>query len=62
MSSSLDPAKLIANLDPDAIRSRLADLDAEESALRVLLRAALARRRGRDKPADDGRSGVSNEQ
>ena len=35
-----DPAKLVRDLDPQTILSRLAELDAERAALRVLLRAA----------------------
>jgi hypothetical protein len=37
------PADLIDRLDPDAIRAELDDLDRRASALRILLRAALAR-------------------
>lgn len=62
MTTSNDPTELIASLDPEAIRSRLAELNAEESALRVLLRAALARRRDQDKRADDREREASNEQ
>lgn len=36
-----DPVALVRRLDPAAIRRRLADLDNERAALRVLLRAAL---------------------
>ena len=35
-----DPAKLVRDLDPQTILNRLAELDSERSALRVLLRAA----------------------
>lgn len=35
-----DPAKLIRGLDPQTILSRIAELDSERAALRVLLRAA----------------------
>jgi hypothetical protein len=46
-----DPSQFVASLDPDAIRRRLDELSREQSALRVLLRAALARRpRGQTKP------------
>jgi hypothetical protein len=38
-----DPLSFVKTLDPDAIASRLAELDAEASALRVLLRSARAR-------------------
>jgi hypothetical protein len=40
-----DPVSLIERIDPDAIRERLADLDRQTRALRVLLRSALARQR-----------------
>lgn len=40
-----DPAELIESLDPDAIRERLMRLHRQDKALRVLLRAAIARRR-----------------
>jgi hypothetical protein len=42
-----DPATLVENLDPDKIREQLAELDRQSAALRVLLRSALARQRGR---------------
>lgn len=45
MPTQTDPTQVVASLDPDAIRKRLAELNAEESALRVLLRAAIARSR-----------------
>ena len=41
-----DPVSLIDTLDPDAIAARLEELVREQDALRVLLRAARARRRG----------------
>ena len=44
---STDPAAIVDALDPEAIRAQLADLDRRADALRVLLRAALARRRPR---------------
>jgi hypothetical protein len=40
-----DPAALIENLDAEAIRDRLAELDRQTRALRVLLRSAVARQR-----------------
>jgi hypothetical protein len=40
-----DPAAIIDQLDPAAIRTRLDDLKRQRSAWLVLLRAALARRR-----------------
>jgi hypothetical protein len=61
MTISNDPTELIASLDPEAIRFRLAELNAGESALRVLLCAALARTRRRDKRADERKREVSDE-
>ena len=43
--ASADPISLIESLDPSELRSRLELLDRQQSALRVLLRAALARQR-----------------
>jgi hypothetical protein len=43
----MDATRIIEQLDPDAIRQRLANLAGEEAALRSLLRAALARQRAR---------------
>jgi hypothetical protein len=40
-----DAASLIEQLDTQAIRDRLAELDRQSRALRVLLRSALARQR-----------------
>jgi hypothetical protein len=40
-----DPAALIESLNPQTIRERLAELDRQVRALRVLLRSALARQR-----------------
>jgi hypothetical protein len=40
-----DPAALIESLNPQTIRERLAELDCQARALRVLLRSALARQR-----------------
>jgi hypothetical protein len=40
-----DPVGLVDQLEPDLIRDRLADLDRQSRALRVLLRAAIARER-----------------
>ncbi|MHB1038398.1 MAG: hypothetical protein ACYC35_28325 [Pirellulales bacterium] len=37
--------KLIAQLSPDALRERIAELDREQRALRVLLRSATQRQR-----------------
>jgi hypothetical protein len=45
--SITDPATLVSGLRADDIRSRLAELEGEERALRVLLRAAAARERCR---------------
>jgi hypothetical protein len=47
-----DPVELVRSLDAGAIRQRLDDLDRERSALLVLLRAALRRRK--DSPAAAG--------
>jgi hypothetical protein len=38
-----DPVSVLKALNAEAIRARLAELDAEASALRVLLRSARAR-------------------
>ena len=46
-----DPIELVRTLDPDAIRDRLESLDDEREALRVLLRAAM-RKRKKSVPAD----------
>jgi hypothetical protein len=43
------PAELVRSLDPKAIRQRLTELSSEESALRVLLRSAVARQRARER-------------
>jgi hypothetical protein len=43
------PLDLVEQLDPDKIRQQLTDLDRQSRALRVLLRAALARRRGQQR-------------
>jgi hypothetical protein len=40
-----DPLAVVEALDPEAIRTELADLHRREAALRVLLRAAVARQR-----------------
>lgn len=40
-----DPAAMIEALDPETIRDHLIELDRQSRALRVLLRAAIARRR-----------------
>jgi hypothetical protein len=45
-----DPVALVDQLEPDAIRTRLAELDRQSRALRVLLRAAVARERRRQAP------------
>jgi hypothetical protein len=42
---SHDPTALLDALDPEALRDRLHALEREARALRVLLRAALARQR-----------------
>jgi hypothetical protein len=50
-----DPIQLLNSIDPEQITLRLSELEAERESLRVLLRAALARRRQR--PKDDGTAG-----
>jgi hypothetical protein len=40
-----NPAALIETLEPDQIRYQIAELDRQQRALRVLLRAAVARER-----------------
>jgi hypothetical protein len=45
MTAITDPVAMIDQLEPDAIRQRIADLDRQSRALRVLLRAAIARER-----------------
>lgn len=52
VESMSDPKSIIESLDISAIRERLEELAAEESALRVLLRAATARARSK---ARDGK-------
>jgi hypothetical protein len=44
-TTTIDPVALVDGLEPDAIRSRIAELDRQSRALRVLLRAAVARER-----------------
>jgi hypothetical protein len=51
-----DPTALVESLDAEAIRARLADLDRQARALRVLLRAARARQRDRG-PTDNSTGG-----
>jgi hypothetical protein len=46
-----DPVRLLDQLDPDALRGRLDQIDRERRALLVLLRAAL--RMGRPHPTAD---------
>jgi hypothetical protein len=57
---STDPASLVRQLDADAIRGRLEELDRERKALLVLLRAALRARRDTARPSTMG-EGRSNE-
>ena len=59
--SNIDPATIIATLDSATIRARLERLAEEERALRVFLRAALARERYR-RPATQTKRGRRNEQ
>jgi hypothetical protein len=44
-----DPVALLATITTEDIRVRLDQLDAEQRALRVLLRSAIARERARDR-------------
>ena len=52
--SNIDPISLIETLDSATIRARLERLAEEERALRVFLRAAIARERYR-RPVPTGR-------
>ena len=45
MDAINDPVALVDSLQPDAIRGRLAELERQSRALRVLLRSAVARER-----------------
>jgi hypothetical protein len=45
-----DAVALIEALDPDELRAELRELDKRSRALRVLLRAAVARERRRERP------------
>jgi hypothetical protein len=49
--STADLTTLVDDLDPDAIQAKLEDLGRQAKALRVLLRAARARSRARDRKA-----------
>jgi hypothetical protein len=44
-----DAVALVDDLDPERIRAELDELSRRESALRVLLRAAVARQRGKQR-------------
>lgn len=50
MPDTIDPATLVESLDPETIRARLVALHDQQKALRVLLRAANARRRSETAP------------
>jgi hypothetical protein len=58
MATSPTPHELVESLDPDAIRLRLEELEKERDALRVLMRAALAR--GRRQPPATRKEEVPN--
>ena len=45
MDMNADPVAMVDQLEPDVIRARLVELDRQSRALRVLLRAAVARER-----------------
>jgi hypothetical protein len=55
MSTTTDPVELLRSLDADALQARLERLQAEADALRVLLRSARARERGRQGRPQDTR-------
>ncbi len=44
-----DPVAIVDSLEPDDLRERIAGLDRRSRALRVLLRAVVARERARDR-------------
>jgi hypothetical protein len=45
-----DPANVLEVLVPDQLRERLKVLDRQQRAVRILLRAAIAREKNQDKP------------
>lgn len=51
MDKTLSATELLSRLSPDDIRRRLSELDAEQRALKTLLRAAVRAQCGRQKPA-----------
>jgi len=53
MTNPTDPKELVASLDPEVVRRRLDEIEAEESELRVLIRAAIARGRQRGMPLEE---------
>ena len=55
-ATTIDPVALVDGLEPDAIRWRIAELDRQSRALRVLLRAAVARERNKQHPQAAGQS------
>jgi hypothetical protein len=46
-----DPVSLVDSLEPEALRARLRDLENQSRAVKVLLRAAVAREKRRALPA-----------
>jgi len=56
-----DPISIVDDLNVDAIRARLSDLDDQAAALRVLLRAAMARDRRRKREQPTQKREVPNE-
>lgn len=42
-----DPIEILKSLTPEQLRSRLADMQAEEAAIRILLRSVVARDRAK---------------
>ncbi len=54
MDATTDPVNLVDNLDPDALRQRLRELERQQRAVRVLLRAAVAREKKLDRATQGG--------
>jgi hypothetical protein len=47
---STDPVALVESLEPGVLRTRIAELDRQARALKILLRAAVAREKRRTAP------------
>ena len=54
MSDKPNPIAILDELDPEAIQARIDDLDRQQAALRILLRAARARRKNQAKQKAHG--------